>query len=178
MLDAWCSWDVPFTVAVARETEHLRLRWIEEPLLPDDSAGYTALRTLAGGRTQIAGGEHEYTRWGIGRLLRDDALDVYQADPHWGGGVSEMTRIAALVSVAGRQYIPHGQSLQCNAALTFAASPALVPEMEYLLRLARLYQHFLAEPIRPENGVICAPRGDGLGMRLDDAAIRDCRPLP
>ena len=82
-----------------------------------------------------------------------------------------------MVSVAGRQYIPHGQSLQCNAALTFAASPALVPETEYLLRLARLYQHFLAEPIRPENGVIRAPRGAGLDMLLYDTAICDCRPL-
>lgn len=177
MLDAWNSWDIPFTVAVARETEHLRVRWIEEPLLPDDSAGFKSLRALVGGRTQIAGGEHEYTRWGIARLLRDDLLDLYQADPHWGGGISEMTRIGSLVSAAGRQFIPHGQSLQCNAALTFASSPALIPEMEYLLRLGPLYQHFLAEPIGPENGVIHAPRATGLGMRLNDEAIRDSRPL-
>jgi L-alanine-DL-glutamate epimerase-like enolase superfamily enzyme len=177
MLDAWNSWDIPFTLAVARETEHLRLRWIEEPLLPDDTTGTAALRELIGGRTQIAGGEHEYTRWGIGRLLRQAPLDLYQTDPHWGGGISEMTRVAALVSTAGRQFIPHGQSMQCNAALSFAASPALIPEMEYLLRLAPLYQHFLAESIRPEGGWVQAPKAPGLGMRLDEAAVRDSRRL-
>lgn len=177
MLDAWNSWDIPFTVAVARETEHLRVRWIEEPLLPDDTAGLTTLRELVGGRTQIAGGEHEYTRWGVARLLRHSPLDLYQPDPHWGGGISEMMRIGALVSAAGRQLIPHGQSMQCNAALTFGASPALIPEMEYLLRLAPLYQHFLAEPIRPDGGAIRAPRSPGLGMRLNEDAIRDIRPL-
>ncbi|HVU93455.1 MAG TPA: enolase C-terminal domain-like protein [Jatrophihabitans sp.] len=177
MLDAWNSWDVPFAAAVARETEHLQLRWLEEPLLPDDTAGLAALRRLVAGRTQLAGGEHEYTRWGVGRLLRDELLDVYQADPHWSGGISELTRIGALVSAAGRWFVPHGQSLQCNAALTFAAGPALVPEMEYLLRLAPLYQHFLADPIRPVDGVIRAPRAAGLGMRLDEAAILDARPL-
>ena len=48
MLDAWRSWDAPFTVAVARDAEH-SVRWIEEPLLPDYSAGYAALRTCGGG---------------------------------------------------------------------------------------------------------------------------------
>ncbi|GAA4496397.1 L-lyxonate dehydratase [Actinoallomurus oryzae] len=177
MLDAWSSWDIPFTVAVARETEALRLRWIEEPLPADDTAGYASLRRLLGGRVQIAGGEHEYTRWGIGRLLREDLLDLYQADPHWGGGISEMTRIGALVSAAGRPFIPHGQSLQCNAALTFAASPGLIPEMEYLRRLAPLYQHFLAHPIRPEGGRIAAPTASGLGMSLAADRILDARPL-
>lgn len=177
MLDAWSSWDIAFTVAVARETEHLRLRWIEEPLLADDTAGYAALRRKIGSHVQIAGGEHEYTRWGIARLLREDLLDLYQADPHWGGGISEMTRIAALVSAGGRTFIPHGQSVQCNAALTFAASPALVPEMEFLLRLAPLYQHFLAEPIVVDAGAIRVPQTTGLGMRLDDDAVLDARPL-
>ncbi|MDX3003433.1 enolase C-terminal domain-like protein [Kribbella solani] len=177
MLDAWNSWDIPFTVAVARETEHLRLRWIEEPLLPDDTAGLAALRDLVAGRTQLAGGEHEYTHWGVARLLRHAPLDLYQADPHWGGGISEMNRIGALISAAGRQFIPHGQSLQCNAALTFSASPGLIPEMEFLLRLGPLYQHFLADPIRPVDGVIHAPTTPGLGMRLNLEAIHDVREL-
>lgn len=177
MLDAWSSWDIPFTVAVARETESLRLAWIEEPLLADDTAGYAALRRLLDGRVFLAGGEHEYTRWGIGRLLDADLLDVYQADPHWGGGISEMTRVGALVSAAGRQFVPHGQSLQCNAALTFAASPALIPQMEYIHRLAPLYQHFLADPIHPVGGRIAAPDTAGLGMRLATERILDARPL-
>ncbi|MFI6600017.1 enolase C-terminal domain-like protein [Nonomuraea sp. NPDC050536] len=177
MLDAWSSWDIPFTVAVARETEALRVRWIEEPLPADDTAGYAALRRRLGGIVQIAGGEHEYTRWGIGRLLREDLLDVYQADPHWGGGISEMVRVGALVSAGGRQFVPHGQSLQCNAALTFAASPGLVPEMEYLRRLGPLYQHFLADPIAPVDGRIAAPTAPGLGMTPATDRILDTRPL-
>ncbi|MDF5758327.1 enolase C-terminal domain-like protein [Spongiactinospora sp. TRM90649] len=177
MLDAWSSWDIQFTVDVARECAPLRLRWIEEPLPADDTAGYAALRRRLGGLVQISGGEHEYTRWGVGRLLREDLLDVYQADPHWGGGISEMVKISALVSAAGRQFIPHGQSLQCNAALTFAASPGLIPEMEYLLRLGPLYQHFLADPIVPAAGRVTAPATTGLGMRLADDRVLDARPL-
>lgn len=174
MLDAWSSWDGRFTVTVAQETQALRLGWIEEPLPADDVAGYAALRRHLRGLVPIAGGEHEYTRWGIARLLREDLLDIYQADPHWGGGISEMSRVAALVSAAGRTFIPHGQSLQCNAALTFAASPGLVPQMEYLRRLGPWYQHFLNEPIEPVGGHVAAPTASGLGMRIAaDRVLRE-----
>lgn len=177
MLDAWSGWDVPFTLAVCREVEPLGVRWIEEPLLADQSAGYRTLRRRLNGGIAIAGGEHEYTRWGFAELIADDVLDVYQPDPHWAGGISETMKILALISAAGGQMIPHGQSLQCNAAISFAASPSVVPEMEYLSRLMPMYQHFLAEPITPENGVILAPTTPGLGMKIDPDAVVASRVL-
>jgi L-alanine-DL-glutamate epimerase-like enolase superfamily enzyme len=171
MLDAWSTWDVPFTVEIARATEDLRLSWIEEPLLADDTQGYRALRRLVGDRTRIVGAEHEYTRWGFARLVAEGTLDLYQADPHWAGGISELGKIGAVISAGGGQLIPHGQSMQCNAAVTFAASPALVPQAEYLRRHAVLYQHFLAHPIRPLDGFIAAPTLPGLGMALDESKV-------
>lgn len=171
MLDAWSTWDVPFTVEVAKATEGLRLAWIEEPLLADDAQGYRALRQLIGGRTRIVGAEHEYNRWGFARLVEEGTLDLYQADPQWAGGISEMIKIGAVVSAGGGQLIPHGQSMQCNAAVTFAASPALIPQAEYLRRHSVLYQHFLANPIRPVDGLIAAPTLPGLGVELDESKI-------
>jgi L-rhamnonate dehydratase len=171
MLDAWSTWDVPVTGEVAKATEDLRVAWIEEPLLADDAQGYRALRQSVGGRTRIVGGEHEYNRWGFARLVEEGTLDLYQADPQWAGGISEMIKIGALVSAGGGQLIPHGQSMQCNAAVTFAASPALIPQAEYLRRHAVLYQHFLAHPIWPVDGRITAPTRPGLGMQLDEAKI-------
>jgi len=173
MLDAWSSWDVPFTLEVARATADLRLRWIEEPLPADHLGGYRTLRSRLGGATQIVGGEHEYTRWGLAELVASDVLDLYQPDPHWAGGISETQKIMGIVSAAGGRLIPHGQSLQANAALTFAAAPDLIPEMEYLDRLMVWYQHFLAEPIRAVDGVIHAPTAPGLGMTLDTERILD-----
>ncbi len=178
MLDAWSSWDVPFTLEVARATADLRVRWIEEPLPADHLAGYRTLRDrLGGGITQIVGGEHEYTRWGLAELVASDVLDLYQPDPHWAGGISETTKIMSIISAAGGQLIPHGQSLQVNAALTFAAPPHLIPEMEYLDRLMGWYQHFLAEPIRAVDGAIHAPTTPGLGMALNPERILDRRPI-
>lgn len=177
MLDAWSSWDIPFTVAVARATRDLGLSWIEEPLLADDLAGYRTLRNRIGDTTRIVGGEHEYTRWGLGELVRADVLDLYQPDPHWAGGISEVSKILAVISAGGGQAIPHGQSLQCNAALSFAASPALVPSMEYLPRLMGPYQHFLAHPMHPVDGHFTAPTLPGLGMAVDESRVVERHPF-
>ncbi|GAB2612022.1 enolase C-terminal domain-like protein [Pseudactinotalea suaedae] len=177
MLDAWSGWDVPFTLEVATATRDLGLSWIEEPLLADLTEGYRSLRRRLPDGVRIVGGEHDYTRWGYQRLLGEDVLDLYQPDPHWAGGISELTKIAALVSAAGAQLIPHGQSMQCNAALTFAAAPTLIPRMEYLVRLMPIYQHFLAEPITPERGRVAVPSTPGLGMSLAEENIVDARPV-
>ena len=177
MLDAWSGWDVPFTLAVARATRDLDLAWIEEPLLADQRGGYATLRRRLSEGVRIAGGEHEYTRWGYADLIDNDVLDLYQPDPHWAGGISETVKIMAQISAVGGQLIPHGQSLQCNAALTFAASPALIPQMEYLARLMPMYQHFLRHPITPVAGTISAPTLPGLGMALDEEKIVGSRVL-
>ncbi|WP_324651744.1 enolase C-terminal domain-like protein [Georgenia sp. H159] len=177
MLDAWSSWDVPFTVAVARATADLGLRWIEEPLPADHLGGYRTLRSRLAGLTEIVGGEHEYTRWGVADLVAADVLDLYQPDPHWAGGISETMKIMGVVSAAGGQVVPHGQSLQANAALTFAAPPSFVPQMEYLGRLMAWYQLFLADPIVPVDGAVPAPTTPGLGMAVDPSRVLDRRPL-
>jgi L-alanine-DL-glutamate epimerase-like enolase superfamily enzyme len=168
---------VDFTVQVARACRGLGLTWIEEPLPADSLDWYRALRRRLPSEIRLAGGEHEYSRWGYRDLLRAEVLDLYQPDPHWAGGISEVAKILALVSAAGGRAIFHGQSLQCNAAVSFASSPGLVPAMEYLTRLMPMYQHFLSDPIVPSNGTISAPTLPGLGMRIDPAKVVSRRVL-
>ncbi|MGI8689336.1 MAG: enolase C-terminal domain-like protein, partial [Thermomicrobiales bacterium] len=42
MIDAWMSWDVPYTLAMAERFAPYQPRWIEEPVLPDKIASYAA----------------------------------------------------------------------------------------------------------------------------------------
>ena len=177
MLDAWSSWDVEFTVKVAHACRELDLRWIEEPLLADQDAGHRALRARMPAGIALAAGEHEYGRWGWRNLLEAGWLDICQPDPHWAGGISETWKILAQISAAGRIAIFHGQSLQCNAALSFAAGPGLVPQLEYLTRLMPMYQHFLRHPMWPVDGWLPEPTLPGLGMAIDESAVIDRRTL-
>ncbi len=169
MLDAWNSWDVRYAMDMARRLAEYRPRWIEEVVKPDDIPGYARVR--AASPVPIAGGEHEYTRWGARDYLTAGAVDVYQADTFWAGGISEMMKIFALASAFEVQAIPHGHSVPVNAHLTAAQSPTLTPYIEYLVQWNEITQFFLAHPIRPVDGQITVSDRPGLGLEIDDSKV-------
>jgi L-alanine-DL-glutamate epimerase-like enolase superfamily enzyme len=175
MTDAWMAWTVPYTLTMARRLERYRVRWIEEPVPPDQVAAYAELRR--GSPIPIAGGEHEYTRWGIHRLLEAGAVDVLQPDVAWAGGITELLKICALASTYGIPVIPHGHSVPATIHLIAALPEAVTPLLEYLVKWNEVHQFFLRAPIRPVNGMVSVPETPGLGIELDDAKIEDRREL-
>lgn len=175
MLDAWMSWDVPYTVRMAELVAEYRPRWIEEPVLPDMIDNCAEIRRRS--PVPIATGEHEYTRWGIKQLLDAGACEVIQADTYWAGGISEMVKICTLASAYGAAVIPHGHSVPANIHLSAALPIPQVPLIEYLVKWNHLLQHFWKDPVRPVNGMITVPEGPGMGMELDPAKIESERDL-
>jgi len=175
MFDCWMSWNVPYTVAMADRMAEYRPRWIEEPCLPDRIESYAEIRRAI--RTPVAGGEHEYTRWGIRALIDAGAVDVLQPDIFWAGGLTEMTKICALASAYDLIVIPHGHSVPASVHLIAAQSPEVCPMLEYLIKWNQIHQFFLKTPIRPEGGYVTLPDGPGLGLELDETKIRSRREL-
>src|SRR5581483_11954146 len=171
MTDAWMSWDVPYTIELARRLERYRPRWIEEPVLPDQIASYAAIRRQS--PVAIAGGEHEYTRWGLHQLIAAGGVDVVQADILWAGGLSELLKICALASAYDLPVIPHGASVPIATHLTFAQPEPLVPLVEYLVKWNEITQFFLKYPVKPVTGRITPSEQPGLGLELDEAKIEE-----
>jgi len=77
-----------------RVLEKYQLRWVEEPVIPDDIGGYAALKAMH--CVPIAGGEHEFTLYGFRELLDAKAKDGYIRLPDDGAHIvqSEQGRIA------------------------------------------------------------------------------------
>jgi L-alanine-DL-glutamate epimerase-like enolase superfamily enzyme len=175
MIDAWMSWDVPYTLRMAEALAEYDPRWIEEPVLPDKVGAYAAIRGRS--RVPIAGGEHEYTRWGLKGLMDAGAVDVLQPDIYWAGGISELVKICALASTYDLPVIPHGHSTPATAHLIAAMPVTLCPLLEYLIKWNAIHQFFLASPLQPVDGVVTVPDSPGLGMDLDPAKITDEREL-
>jgi len=169
MLDAWMSWDVPYTIQMAARLEEYQPRWIEEPVLPDKIAQYAEIRRNV--RIPISGGEHEYTRWGLKMLMDAGACDVLQPDIYWAGGISEMMKIIAIASAYDLVVIPHGHSTPASAHLIAAWPQTTCPLLEYLVKWNEIHQFFLKNPLQPINGVVTLPTTPGIGMDLDDAKI-------
>jgi L-rhamnonate dehydratase len=175
MLDAWMSWDVPYTLKLAELLADYNPRWIEEPVLPDKIESYARIR--AESVVPIAGGEHEYTRWGLKQLMDAEAVDVLQPDIYWCGGITEMLKICAIASTYDLPVVPHGHSTNATAHLIAAQPASLCPILEYLIKWNTIHQWFLKTPLRPENGVVTLPTTAGLGMELDESKIEEQRAL-
>jgi L-alanine-DL-glutamate epimerase-like enolase superfamily enzyme len=169
MLDAWMSWDVPYTIQMARRMEEYHPRWIEEPVLPDKIEQYAEIRRNV--NIPISGGEHEYTRWGLKALMDAGACDVLQPDIYWAGGISEMMKICALASAYDLPIIPHGHSTPATAHLIAAWPAPTCPLLEYLIKWNEIHQFFLKHPLKPVNGEIILPTRPGIGMELDEGKI-------
>jgi L-rhamnonate dehydratase len=167
MIDAWMSWDVPYTLALADRLGDVAPRWIEEPVMPDKPASYAEITRRIGNGIAVAGGEHEYTRWGLQALMDRRAMHVYQPDTYWAGGISEMLKIAALATTYDVELIPHGHSVRANANLSFALPVTTTPLIEFLVKWNVVHQYFLATPINPVDGLIRPPAEPGLGMDLN-----------
>ena len=175
MLDAWMSWDVPYTVAMAERLAEYAPRWIEEPVMPDKIAQCAEIRQRS--VVPIATGEHEYTRWGLKLLMDAGAAEVLQPDTYWAGGISEMQKIIAVGTTYDLPIIPHGHSVPANLHLIAAQPITTCPLVEYLVKWNELLQFFWKKPIKPVNGSVTVPTGPGMGMELDPAKIEDERDL-
>ena len=143
--------------------------WIEEPVLPDLPESYARLRDKC--PIPISGAEHEYTRWGAKMLMDMGAMDIYQIDPSWGGGISEMMKICALASAYDVQIIPHGGVVPVSAHVSFALNAALTPWIEYQNVLNVSKQFFFKYPLAPVNGFVHFPTKPGIGLDIDESKV-------
>ncbi len=106
MLDCWMALTEHYTIELAGMLEPYRVYWMEECLPPDDYEGFGRL-SAAIKSTQMATGEHEYTRYGFRLLLEYKGAAIWQPDLTWCGGLSEMRHIGALAAAYNIPVIPH-----------------------------------------------------------------------
>jgi L-alanine-DL-glutamate epimerase-like enolase superfamily enzyme len=169
MLDCWQSFDYRYLLELAARIEEFRPYWLEEAAMPDRIGTYRRIKDKI--RIPLAGAEHDYTRWGMKRFIEQDALDVYQPDPYWCGGLSETLKIAALTTTHDLICIPHGHSTPVNATFTALQSPIHTPYQEYLVKWNAVHQFWFEQPVEPQGGVIRLPDFPGLCPPLDESKV-------
>ena len=169
MLDAWSSWDVPYSISMAERLADYNVRWLEEPVMADKLESYVEIQRAS--PILISGGEHEYTRWGFRYIVESKAMDILQPDIYWAGGISETVKICALASTYDVPVIPHGHSTHATAHLIASQPPNVCPIQEYLVKWNTVHQFFLKDRIAPVNGMIKVPDGPGLGLVLDEDRV-------
>ncbi len=169
MIDAWANWGVDYTLRMAKLLEPFEPAWIEEPVQYALRDSYAYLKSAS--PIPIAGGEHDFTRWSVKEMLDADMLDVYQFEPIWAGGLTEMMKINALVTAYDVTFVPHVYIPAASAPVAFTLNAMTTPMLEYHLILGEIYQHFLKTPLKPAAGFFYPLDVVGLGLDVDEEKV-------
>jgi L-rhamnonate dehydratase len=173
MVDTLCRWDVEMALEFCRRVERFRLHFLEEPLYPDDVAGYARLvREVK--TTKIACGEHEFTHFGFAELIRNRMAHILQPDVTWTGGLTAARRVMPLARAAGLTVMPHrGGSL---FGIHLAIANADIPMAESFGTAESGNE--LMEVFTPRfvKGEYLAPEGAGLGFEMTAGLLKKYAP--
>lgn len=167
MADAYMGWTLEYAQRITRRLEPYDLKWIEEPLLPDDLAGFRELRRTS--PVPIATGEHECTRFGFDALITNRAVDIVQFDLGRVGGFTEAKRVCTLASTAGLAVCTHAYGLP---TLHFVASEPSCLMAEYFpvpvwMKPQHAEKDFFDGAPRPHDGFVRLSDRPGMGYRFD-----------
>jgi L-rhamnonate dehydratase len=169
MIDCNSLWDVPYALEMADRLASLRINWFEEPLNPDDVAGYETLCSRVH-RPRIAHGEHEYTHNGFEDLIRRNAIHLLQPDLTWSGGLTESRRIATLAAVHDLPIVPHRGGSPYGMALITASPNCHLAESFGTGEAGNDLMAALTS--RFEKGYYYPADGAGFGVNLNESLIR------
>jgi galactonate dehydratase len=169
----------PMAKQLAKVLEPLGLLFIEEPLLSENPEGLAAIAALTS--TPIALGERLYSRWDFKPFFAAGAVDIIQPDLSHAGGLSECRRIAAMAEAYDVAVAPHCPlgPLALGACLQLAATAPNVAIQEMSLGIhynvgADLMTYCADKAVlTPVGGHLPIPGGPGLGVDIDEAAVRE-----
>ena len=167
MLDCYMALDVPYTIALARAVSEFKVLWIEEPVPPDQIDSYRRIKDAVPD-ILIAGGEHEYTRYGFRELIQKQAVDILQPDIYRAGGLSELKKIAAMASAHNLAVIPHGVGAP---TYHFVLATANAPRAEFVDIFAQGGRPILKREPQPKGGFIELSDAPGFGYDLDEEVL-------
>lgn len=171
MLDSNCPWTVDEAIAVARELGPYGLEWFEEPVWPpEDYEGLARLRAAVD--IPIAAGENEGSLDALRRMAASGAVDVLQPGITRMGGIQPLLSAAALATELGLALAPHSMHVGPGLAAMLHVA-AVTPSIEWIeIFGAELETSILEEPITHDGGLYEAPSGPGLGVTVDEEAVR------
>lgn len=173
MADAYMGWTLEYARRMIPLLAPYHLRWVEEPVLPDDIGGYATLKAL--NVTPISGGEHEFTLYGFRELIDAHALDVIQFDTNRVGGITQARKISALAEAHEIPVIPHaGQMHNYHVVMASLNSPMAeyFPPVDVEVGNELFYYIFKGEPSAKDGTIELDEHAPGLGLTIDEPALR------
>ena len=176
-------WTYEEALSAARAMGKAGCYWLEEPLAQDDYEGNARLRKEV--KIPIAGGEGYHDMKPFRLCLEHGSYEYLQPELRFMGGVLNTRKVGVLAETFGLKIAPHGTHglgwagrLQCSAAMgahileIAVMTPPLLPDDYCRPFLPLLHGE---QPFKYENGEALVPQWPGLGLNVDEDAVRHFR---
>jgi L-alanine-DL-glutamate epimerase-like enolase superfamily enzyme len=173
MADAYMGWSLDYAKRMLPLLEPFNLRWLEEPVIPDDVRGYAELKSY--GRIPIAGGEHEFTSYGVRDMLEARAVDVLQVDTNRVGGISQARKISAMAEAFSIPVIPHaGQMHNYHVVMASLNSPMaeFFPPVDVEVGNELFWYIFDGEPRAKDGFIDLSDDVPGFGLSINEERMK------
>ena len=158
----------PMAIALADVLRPLRPFFIEEPVQCENVDALLAVKQST--PIPIATGERLYGRHGFRQVIEKEAAAILQPDLAHAGGLTEVRKIAAAAETHYMAVAPH-----CPlgpVALAACIQFALCTPNFLIQEHGSLGTGYLKVPLQVEQGWLTIPEGPGLGIEVDESAIR------
>ena len=169
------QWDLRHAIRLTNAFEEYDLRWIEEPLEPQDIEGFRKLRMHV--KTLVATGEREWNVAAYERLIATGIVDVVGCDPGRAEGITGFQQLIQRVEAASVWYNAHAWSSAIITAASLALSAisdrCLVFEMKPIEN--PMQDELVVSPFKQKNGWIDVPRAPGLGIEVREEVVAKYR---
>lgn len=184
MVDANQAYNPATAIRIGQMLAPYDILWFEEPVAAQDVDGY--LQVKAAVPMAIAGGEGLRTRFDFRDFLARRALDIAQPDVINVGGITELRNVALMANAFGVQVNAHvwGSPVMIAATLHVMATVPPCPTarqplpyqqepvMEFDRTPSIIRETVCREPIQQQDGFVPVPDGPGLGIQVDEEAVR------
>lgn len=179
-VDANWAYDVHEALQVGRALVDSGYTLFEEPIRPDDRAGYAMLaRHLP---IRLAAGESDFVAGEALGMMADRSIGLVQPDMARAGGITETWRIAELAAATHTGYAPHvgwSGAICAAASLQLAAAAEAFRTFECMVYANPLRDRLLTCPVSEKamlaGGMLPVPAGPGLGVEVDRAVLAEFR---
>jgi len=179
-VDPNTGWTLADSLAAIGELKKLGLGYIEQPIARRDLKGLAEIRRAAAG-VPVMADEALFTMQDAYALAEARAVDAFCIKLYKLGGITAAKKIAAVAEAANIQLNCGGLAVQSQleaaaGAHFYASTPAsrMMGAAEFVFGLNAIAK----DPICPESdfvvrdGYVDVPHGHGLGITIDEAALK------